>query len=127
MKAMPSNIPWRLIGTLVAILVLIAAVGLTVRSCDKRHSQAAQSRVEASQGAAKSESAADAVNTVSSAGERESASETLSRTNERDIRNAQGANVAVNSDVDLAGRRALCLRSVYRSDPKCRMFQPGAK
>jgi ABC-type protease/lipase transport system fused ATPase/permease subunit len=110
----------KLIAIVLGALVLVAIVGLTVRSCDKRRSQAAQARVERSQAEAASNSAADAINTVTGVGTNQAASEDLGRTNERDIRAAEGAGERVGAGVNAAGRAALCKRAAYRDDPKCK-------
>lgn len=110
----------RTIALVVGVIVLILAVGLFVRSCDQRRSRAAQERVEDSQAQAASNSAADAIATVSRSGEAEKASEDLTRANDRDIRAADGANVQVGAGVNAAGRAALCKRAAYRNDPKCK-------
>lgn len=117
----------RIIAMIAGGILLIVAVGLFVRSCDKRRSQAAQTRVERSQAEAASNSAADAIGTVARSGESERASEDLTRSNEKEIRNAQGANERVGAGVDVAGRRALCLRDAYRNRPECRMFGSASK
>ena len=117
----------RLIVTALAVLALIVGTALFVRSCDKRRSQASQTRVERSQAEAASNSAADAIGTVARSGEAERASEELTRTNEKDIRNAEGASDPVNPAARDAGLRALCLRSAYRDDPKCRVFKPDSR
>lgn len=117
----------RLIAIAVGIIALVVVVGLVVRSCDSGKQKAAQSRVDQSQGEAQRNSSADAINTVTGVGSNTSASEELTRQNERDIRNAEGANQRVGSGVDLAGRRSLCKRAAYRDDPKCRMFKPPAR
>lgn len=110
----------RLIAIAVGVIVLIAVVGLTVRSCDARHSKAAQSRVDASQAQAASNSAADAIGTVAASGEAERASEDLTRSNEQQIRGAEGANDKVNPAVRDAGIAALCRRQAYKDDPRCK-------
>lgn len=122
-----AGISTRIIAMIVGVIVLILAVGLFVRSCDKRRSEGAQTRVERSQADAASNSAADAIGTVARSGESERASEDLTRSNEKDIRNAQGANERVGAGVDVAGRRALCLRDAYRNRPECRMFGSASK
>jgi hypothetical protein len=109
----------RLIFTIVAVVVLIVAVALFVRSCDSRHNKAAQSRVDSAQGEAASNSAADAIGTVQRSGEASAASEELTRSNERDIRGAEGANDKVNPAVRDAGIAALCKRQAYAHDPRC--------
>lgn len=118
------EIALRLIAYVAAGLVIVVLAVLLLRSCDKRRSEAAQARVEASQAQAASDSAKDAINAVAASGEAERASEDLTRANDKEIRNAEGANQRVGSGVDLAGRRSLCKRAAYRDDPKCRMFQP---
>jgi FtsZ-interacting cell division protein ZipA len=110
----------RLIAIVVGVIALVLVVGFTVRSCDSRHNKAAQSRVERSQAEAASNSAADAIGTVARSGESERASEDLTRSNEQQIRSAQGANDKVNPAVRDAGIAALCRRQTYRDDPKCK-------
>lgn len=117
----------RVVAMVIAGIFLLLVIGFGVRQCQKNRSAASQARVERSQAEAASESAKDAIGTVSEAGKREAASEDLSRTNEKEIRNAEGAKERVGSDVDLAGRRSLCRRAAYRDDPKCRMFKPAPK
>lgn len=116
-----KEIALRFILMAVAALVLVIGAGLTVRSCDSRHSEAAQTRVERSQGEAQSNSAADAIGTVARSGEAEAASENLTRSNEQQIRAAPGANDKVNPAVRDAGIAALCRREAYRNDPRCRV------
>jgi hypothetical protein len=110
----------RLILTVVGVLALIVGTALFVRSCDSRHNRAAQGRVEASQAQAASNSAADAIGTMAASGEAERASEDLTRTNEQQIRAAEGSNAAVNPAARDAGIAALCRRAAYRDDPRCR-------
>jgi hypothetical protein len=110
----------KVIAIAVGVLILVIAVSVALSQCSKRRSQAAQSRVEHSQADAASNSAADAINTVTSAGGREAASESLGRDNERDIRAAEGAGDKVKPAVGAAGRVALCRRAAYREDPECK-------
>jgi hypothetical protein len=118
------EIATKLIAIVIGLLVLVLIVGFTVKSCDKRRSQAAQSRVERSQAEAASNSAADAINAVMGVGANQAASEDLGRTNERDIRAAEGADTRIGAGVNLAGRKALCKRAAYRDDPKCKGLTP---
>jgi hypothetical protein len=118
------NIPWRLIGLLAALIALVAIPALVMRSCDKRHARAAQSRMDHSQAEAASNSAADAIGTVARSGEAAAASEDLTRSNGEQIRAADGANQKVGAGVDAAGRAALCRRRAYANDPKCRGTKP---
>jgi hypothetical protein len=108
-------------------LLLVLAILFGVRQCDERRSQAAQSKVERSQADAASNSAADAIGTVANAGEREAASEDLTRSNDRTIRNAPGANQTVDPRAADAGLRALCLRRAYSADPKCKLLGTSPK
>jgi ABC-type protease/lipase transport system fused ATPase/permease subunit len=119
---MPSfpTLTARAIFFIVGLLVLIGVVAFTVRSCDKRHSRAAQTRVERSQAEAAANSAADAIGTVAASGEAERASEDLTRINEQQIRAAEGSNAAVNPAARDAGIAALCRRQAYRDDPRCK-------
>lgn len=118
------EITGRIIGFIVGGLVLFAVAGFGLYQCDKRRNEAAQSRVERGQAGAASESAKDAIGTVTAAGERETASEGLTRDNEREIRGADGAQDRVKPGVDVAGRQALCRREAYRNDPKCKVMKP---
>lgn len=111
----------------ILIIVLVALAALLIfagpAACRKWQSERAQARVERSQAEAASNSAADAVATVARAGEATAASEQLTRSNEREIRGAQGADVRVGAGVNAAGRAALCRREAYRHDPKCAAFR----
>jgi len=114
----------RIIAMIIGGLVLLAVIAFGVTQCDKRRDQAAQGRVDDAQAGAASNSAADAIGTVTAAGERETASEGLTRSNEREIRSADGAGERIKPGVDYAGRAALCRREAYRSDPKCKAVKP---
>lgn len=114
------EIAGRVIGYIVGGLLLFGLIAFSLYQCDKRRDQAAQSRVERGQAGAASESAKDAIGTVSEAGRREAASEELTSSNEREIRGADGANERIGPGVDYAGRAALCRREAYRNDPKCK-------
>ncbi len=110
----------RIIAMAVAAILLVGALLFGVRQCQKQRSAASQARVERSQAEAASNSAADAIGTVAASGEREAASEGLSRDNEREIRAAEGAAASVNPKVRDAGIAALCRRDSYANDPRCR-------
>jgi ABC-type protease/lipase transport system fused ATPase/permease subunit len=119
-KLGPYEIAVRTLFFIAGVVVLILAVGFTVRSCDKRHNQAGQARVEHAQSEEQSNSAADAIGTVARSGEAERASEDLTRSNEQQIRGAEGANDKVNPAVRDAGIAALCRRQAYANDPRCK-------
>lgn len=104
-----------------ALIVLAAVLAFIVpAACQRIRSQAAQARLEHAQSEALSNSAADAISTVSASGARETASEDLTRSNERNIRDAPGAGDVVNAGVISAGMAALCRRAAYRDDPRCK-------
>jgi uncharacterized protein HemX len=117
----------RTIAVAIFIAFIVGMMLFGVSQCQKRRSEAAQSRVERSQAEAASNSAADAIGTVARSGETERASEDLTRSNDKEIRNAQGADERVGAGVNAAGLRALCLRHTYRNDPRCRVFKPSPK
>lgn len=105
----------------IAAIILIMVLSAMVPSClSKWRSERAQSRLDTSQAGAASNSAADAINAVAAAGERERASDDLTRDNAREIAQAEGAGERVNPAVDGAGRRAICRRAAYANDPKCK-------
>ncbi len=116
----------RIAAMLLGALFVVALATAFLRSCEKRRSEAAQTRLQQGQAQAASNSAADAINTVTGVGTNQAASEELTRQNEREIRNAQGANDPVNPAARDAGLRSLCRRPAYRDNPKCRMFKPAA-
>jgi hypothetical protein len=79
----------------------------------------AEARLGRNQATAAQESGSDAVNTVGAAGDREAASNDLTRSNDRDIRNAPGAAAPVSAEARSAGLSALCKRAAYKDDPRC--------
>ena len=70
------------------------------------------------------ESGKDAVGTVGAQQAAEAASDRLSAENEKDIRNAKGADASVDPAVRDATLRSLCKRAAYRLDPKCVQYAP---
>lgn len=127
MIVLGREIATKLVAYIVMAVIIVVLFAGTLRYCDAQRNKAAQSRVEASQAAAARQSSADAINTVSASGERESASEGLSRSNEREIRSAEGADVRVGAGVNVAGLRSLCRRPSYRDDPRCDLFRPSPR
>lgn len=113
------------VWTVVGLIVLMLALAIMIPAgCEKRRSQAAQERVEDAQAGAAVNSAADAIGAVQRSGEAAAASEELTRSNDREIRAAEGADVKVGAGVNAAGRSALCRREAYRNDPKCKGARP---
>lgn len=115
-----ANLSARVIAMIVGVVLLVILVWAAFHFWEKSRSQGAQSRVERSQADAASNSAADAIATVEASGARETASESLTRENEANIRAANGASDAVNPAVRDAGLAALCRRAAYRNDPRCK-------
>jgi hypothetical protein len=110
----------RTIAMIVGAVLLVVGIMAFTRSCANRRDRAAQERVEDSQAKAATNSAADAIGTVSRSGEAAAASEDLTRSNARDILNTEGASQPVPGAVNAAGRRALCKREAYKNRPECR-------
>ena len=117
----------RVIAAIILGLFVVGLLVFGVTQCQQRRSQGAQSRVERGQTEALSNSAADAIGAVRASGEAERASEELTRTNEKEIRNADGANDPVNPAARDAGLRSLCRRPAYRDSERCRLFQAPAR
>ncbi len=97
----------------------VFAVVIIVASIIHGQREAAQNKVDAGMGQARSESAADAMQTVERAHDAQAQSEALSRENEDAIRNAPGANQAVDPRVSDVARRRLCERASLRRTPEC--------
>ena len=100
-----------------AILVLaLAWWGYRALTADAR----TEARLARNQAEAASQSGSDAVNVVGAAGDREAASDVLTRSNEAAIRNAKGAADPVSAEARSAGISALCRRAAYKDDPRCK-------
>jgi FtsZ-interacting cell division protein ZipA len=121
------EIAGRIVGMIVGGLFLLALISFGLSQCQKRRSEAAQARVERSQAEAAAKSAEDAIGTVRRSGEAEKASEELTRSNEKEIRNAEGASDPVNSAVRDAGLRSLCRRPAYRNHERCKLLVAPAR
>ena len=108
---------------LAGLAFLLCVVGfLYVQSCQRARVAAGEKRVERAQSGATVESAKDAIATQSNVAEAQSAGEELTRTNEKEIRNAKGADAAVDPAVRDAGLASLCRRAAYRSSERCVRF-----
>lgn len=109
--------------TILAIVIAaLAAIILAIwgfNAWRASSADAAQGRVDKNQTKAAQASATDAVATVGSAVSNEAASANLTRTNELEIRNAKGADAAVDPAVRDAGLASLCKRAASQHDPKC--------
>lgn len=105
------------LGWAVGALLLILAVWWAYSALTR--DAKTEARLGRNQAEAASQSGSDAVNVVGKAGEREAASNDLTRTNETEIRNAEGADAVVAAPVRDAGLSALCRRAAYKTDPRC--------
>jgi hypothetical protein len=114
---MPGWFTLKLAGYVLGALAVIAGLWWLYSAITANPK--AEARLSRNQAAAASESGSDAVNTVGAAGDREAASDALTRTNEADIRNAPGADAAVTAEARAAGISALCKRAAYKDDPRC--------
>ena len=101
--------------TLLALVLLVVLPG----SCRRERTAAATARVEQGAARAASDNGRDAVETVGRAAERHDANERITRTNQEEIRHANGAEVPVAAAVRDAGIDGLCRRDAYRDDPRC--------
>lgn len=122
-----KQIASRVIGLIVAGVLLFLLISFGLYQCDKRRDERAQARTDAAQAEAASNSAADAIGTVSRRGAEESASEGLTRDNERDIRAAEGAGERVNMGAHTAGLKALCKRAAYKDTERCKIFRKDGR
>lgn len=112
-----STIVGRMIVGLAFVLCIIGF--LYVQSCKRERMAAAEKRVERAQSSAIQESARDAIATQGKVAEAQAKGEELSRTNEKEIRNAKGADAPVDPAVRDAGLASLCRRAAYRSSERC--------
>jgi len=110
-------------------LALLATLLLLLgpAACERIRSLGAQARLGREQLDAAAKSGADAVAATAGAARRERESEDLTRHNEREIRDAQGADQKVDPGVRDAGLRSLCRRAAYRDGERCRLLEPGAR
>lgn len=115
--------------TILAIVVAaLAAIILAIwgwNAWQASSAAGAQGRVEKNQTVAAQDNAKDAVATVAATAGNEAASAYLTRTNELEIRNAKGADMAVDPAVRDVGLIGLCRRRAFEHDPKCLRFTPA--
>ncbi len=111
---------WILKNPLYALVAALALlVGLWWAWSALTDDPGAEARLAKNQAEAARESGSDAVETVGAAGKREADSVDLTRTNSEEIRNAQGADAAVDPAARDAGLTALCRRASYKNNPRC--------
>jgi len=114
--------PWIMIAMIGLVILVIAPA-----ACRKMSNEAARARLGEASAKAASRNGEDAVATVGAAARREQQSDALSRTNEKEIRNAQGADSAVDPAVRDAGLAGLCRRPAYRDDERCRLRRAATR
>lgn len=113
--------PWLTVRVLLYVALALAAIFAAWALYNAvTTNPKAEARLSRNQAQAAQESGSDAVNTVGQAGEREAASDALTRENEAAIRAAPGAADPVTAEARGAGIAALCKRAAYRDDPRCR-------
>ena len=106
--------------------IIIAIIGLVMAfagpaACRKINAEAARARLGEATAKAASRNGQDAVATVGAAARREQQSDALTQTNEKEIRDAQGANAPIDPAVRDAGLASLCRRAAYRDHQRCRL------
>ncbi|MES2904711.1 MAG: hypothetical protein V4696_11040 [Pseudomonadota bacterium] len=114
--------PWIALAMLVLIIALVGP-----STCRKLAQESARARLGEESARAATGSGRDAVATVGAAARREAQSSDLTRTNEQEIRNAQGAAVPVDPAVRDAGIGGLCRRPAYRDHERCRLRRAAAE
>lgn len=100
-----------------AIALLIVAV-LTLSYCSERDRTG---KANAGRVIAEGQTAAgrDAVGITAADAKADATTSNINRENENAIRNAPGAEDAVNPELAAAGRRGLCRYAAYRDRPEC--------
>jgi uncharacterized protein HemX len=118
------------LGAKVIAIVFLAALvlGLALFALGqwrRAHTEAAERRVESAQSGAAVASGKDAIATQGAAAARETTSETLTRTNDEEIRHAKGADAPVDPAARDAGLASLCRRASYHASERCMRFTPS--
>lgn len=116
----------KLILTVIAAVALLLAILFGPAACQRIRSLTAQSKVDDAQHSALKNSAADAINTTGGVATNQAASEDTTRQNERDIRDAKGADQGVDPAVRDAGFASLCKRASFRNSPTGRVRCPAS-
>ncbi len=114
--------PWIALAMLVLIVALVGPA-----TCRKLGQEQARARLGEETARSAGRSGQDAVATVGAAARREAEAAELTRTNELEIRNAQGADAPVDPAVRDAGLGGLCRRPAYRDHERCRLRRAAAQ
>ncbi|HET9355150.1 MAG TPA: hypothetical protein VFO42_03185 [Sphingomicrobium sp.] len=114
--------PWLALALAALVLALAGPA-----ACKRSARIAAEQRVERAQRDAGADSARDAIATAAAANERERRSDDITIRNHQEIRNAQGADMAVDPHATGAGLDGLCRRAAYRDSERCRLRRAAAR
>lgn len=109
----------------VLAVLLIIALAFAWHVWTSAHAAATVARLDHAQTTATVESAKDAIATQGAATANEQASEELTQSNDKEIRNAKGADAAVDPAVRDAGLASLCRRPAYKSSQRCLHLAPA--
>jgi preprotein translocase subunit YajC len=107
---------WGLIVLIVVVIAIFALIHF-IQARPKQEAKVAQNQTQAAQA-----NGTDAVNAVGAVGQRTTAEDDLTRSNQKDIDNAKGSDAAVDPASRDAALRSLCHRRAYSGDPKCVRF-----
>ena len=114
--------PWLVLAAAALVLALAGPA-----ACKRAGRLAAEKRVATEQQRSSSANARDAIATTGASAERDRQSADLTIRNEREIRNAQGANQPVDPSATRAGLDGLCRRAAYRDGERCRLRRAPAR
>lgn len=118
---MPPIIERNAVRIMVAIVFVALILGfMTLRSCQAERTAKTQAKVSTGQAGAALQSGQDATNTVGNRMDADTAEDQQTRTNGDEIRKADGASAPVAAPVRDAGLTALCRRTAYRDNPRCK-------
>lgn len=111
---------WTARAAFAAVILIIALLAWN----SWRSGQVAKddARLKGNQVEAAVASGQDAVGTVGDVMTGEDQIDTITRENDDEIRNAEGADAPVHPDVRAAGLRSLCRRAAYRERDECLQF-----
>jgi len=113
------------IGLALALLLgLIVGGVLLFNAWQSAATAKTEAKLSTNQTGAAIASGVDAVETVGKVGAAEAMTDTITRENERAIRQAPGADAPVSDAVDAVARERLCRRAVYRVRPECLQYTP---
>ena len=116
----------RLIGAAVVLALVVFLLLWGPAACNAIRSLTVQNRVNQGQSDALTNSARDAIGTQGDVAGNATASEDTTRSNERNIRDAKGADAQVDPAVRDAGFASLCKRPSFRNSPSGRLRCPAA-